>query len=113
MRDHEGVAIDAGELSVRLAAIRASMERIDIRDLEAALFAQERAGDIAKHAACGPEKLFSALLRNIQARSQPIEQGGVLVRRAPLSSSFYPRFVCDASHRTIVHRKAHRKLNFI
>jgi hypothetical protein len=75
MRDHEGVAIDAGELSVRLAAIRASMERIDIGDLEAALFAQERAGDIAKHAACGPEKLFSALLRNIQAQSQPIEQG--------------------------------------
>ena len=69
MRDHEGVAIDAGELSVRLAAIRASMERIDIGDLEAALFAQKRARDIAKYAACGPEKLFYAFFGNIQSRS--------------------------------------------
>lgn len=59
---------------MRLTTIRTSMERIDIGDLKAALFAQKRAGDIAKHASRGPEKLFSALLRNIQARSQPIER---------------------------------------
>ena len=58
MRDHEGVAIDTGKLPVGLTAIRTSMERIDIGDLETAVFAQKRAGDIAKHAACGPEKLF-------------------------------------------------------
>ena len=69
MRDHEGVAIDAGELSVHLAAIRASMERIDIGDLEAALFAQKRARNIAKYAPCGPEKLFYASFGNIQSRS--------------------------------------------
>ena len=69
MRDHEGVAIDTDKLPVGLTAIRTSMERIDIGDLKAAVFTQKRAGDIAKHAPCGPEKLFYASFGNIQSRS--------------------------------------------
>jgi hypothetical protein len=58
MCNHEGVAIDTGKLPVGLTAIRTSMERIDIGDLETAVFAQKRARNIAKHAPCGPEKFF-------------------------------------------------------
>ncbi len=73
---------------MRLTAIRTSMERIDIGNLKAALFAQKRAGDITKHASCGPEKLFSALLRNIQARSQPIEHGVFSCDERPFQAHF-------------------------
>ena len=69
MRDHNGVAIDTDKLPVGLTAIRTSMERIDIGNLETAVFAQKRARNIAKYAPCGPEKLFYASFGNIQSRS--------------------------------------------
>lgn len=69
MCNHEGIAIDTGKLPVGLTAIRTSMERIDIGDLETAVFAQKRARTIAKYAPCRPEKLFYAFFGNIQSRS--------------------------------------------